>query len=123
MYETDSNNYVIGVVIGCVLIVLGLLFTLAPLSSRKPPEFDESNHAYPVIVLPSPWDDILLFLGLGLDAAGIALAVHSLRTKVSKKTAKRRRKWVFCSQCGTRNIEEANFCRKCGGYIRKPDPN
>ncbi len=63
-----------------------------------------------VIVLPNL---LVWIVGLFLMVQGILLLTDTLEQKRPVKTAAPSQN-LYCSQCGTRNTEEAAYCEKCG---------
>ena len=63
-----------------------------------------------VIVFPNL---LVWIVGLFLMVQGILLLTDTLEQKRPAKTATASQS-LYCSQCGTRNTEEAAYCEKCG---------
>lgn len=63
-----------------------------------------------VMVFPSL---LVWIVGLFLMVQGILLLTDTLEQKRPVTTVAVS-KSLYCSQCGTRNIEEAAYCEKCG---------
>ncbi len=68
-----------------------------------------------VIVLP---DLLVWIVGLFLMIQGILMLTDIFEQERSVTTVAVS-KGLFCSQCGTRNIEEAVYCKKCGKTLEQ----
>lgn len=70
-----------------------------------------------VLVILFP-DLLVWIIGLFLVVQG-ALLLTDLFERERSVTTMTVLKAVYCSQCGTRNMEEAAFCKKCGKKLQQ----
>ncbi len=68
-----------------------------------------------VVVFP---DLLVWIIGLFLVIQGILLLTDLLEHE-SQRTAVTVSSGFYCANCGTKNIEEAVFCKKCGEKLKQ----
>ena len=68
-----------------------------------------------VVVFPNL---LVWIVGLFLVIQGILLLTDLLEHE-SQRTAVTVSKGFYCAHCGTRNIEEAIYCKKCGEKLKQ----
>ncbi|MDH4221691.1 MAG: zinc-ribbon domain-containing protein [Candidatus Bathyarchaeota archaeon] len=68
-----------------------------------------------VVVFPSL---LVWIVGLFLVIQGILLLTDLLEYE-SQRTPMTVSKGFYCTNCGTRNIEEAVYCKKCGETLKQ----